>query len=220
MCGWIWSSVRRDGRYLQQAVGAGLCGRDFASVRRGAVAGRNVFCRFPFRRHAAGRYGFAPAGTVSCGGETYGPAACPTVPLPAERCGGMRRLAAALCQHGVGHLHESADIGALDVIDISVGFGAVFHAHGVDVAHDFVQLGIDLFGRPVQTHRVLAHLKPRRRYAAGIRRLAGRVEEFVLLEDPDGFRSRRHVGAFGHADTTVFHKRCSLFAVQLGPHTP
>ena len=55
---------------------------------------------------------------------------------------------AALRQHGVRHFHETADVGSYDVVDIAVGLGAVFDAHGVDVAHDGMQPGIDLLGRP------------------------------------------------------------------------
>lgn len=58
------------------------------------------------------------------------------------------RSDAALRQHGVRHFHETADVGSYDVVDIAVGLGAVFDAHGVDVAHDGMQPGIDLLGRP------------------------------------------------------------------------
>ena len=34
------------------------------------------------------------------------------------------RLYATLRQHGVGDLHEAADVGAVDVVDVAVGLGA------------------------------------------------------------------------------------------------
>ena len=45
---------------------------------------------------------------------------------------------AALGEHGVRPLHEAADIGPHDVVDIPVRLRAVLHADRVDIAHDRV----------------------------------------------------------------------------------
>lgn len=81
----------------------------------------------------------------------------------------------ALTHHGVGHLHESGDVGALHVVDVSVGLGAVLDALGVDVAHYLVQAAVNLLGAPLQVLGVLAHLEARGGHSAGVHGLAGSV---------------------------------------------
>ena len=65
----------------------------------------------------------------------------------------------ALAHHGVGNFHEAGDVGAFHIVDITVGFLAVFHTLGVDVLHDLVELFVDFLGSPLEVHGVLAHFK-------------------------------------------------------------
>ncbi len=66
----------------------------------------------------------------------------------------------ALRHHGVGNFHESGNIGAADVVHISVRLFAVAQALGVYVSHDFAQTSVDLLGAPRQLLRVLSHFEP------------------------------------------------------------
>ena len=63
--------------------------------------------------------------------------------------------------------------------------------------------------------RVLAHLEARDGDAAGIGGLAGRVEEFRVLEDVHAFEVGRHVGAFRDRDAAVRDQRAGVLAEQL-----
>lgn len=54
----------------------------------------------------------------------------------------------ALCHHGFSYFHETGDVGAFDIIDISVGFCAVFDAVAVDVFHYEVQAMVNFLCRP------------------------------------------------------------------------
>ncbi len=56
----------------------------------------------------------------------------------------------ALCHHGLGHFEESGDVGALDVIDVAICLGAIFHAVLMDVVHDTVEIVVNLLTGPVQ----------------------------------------------------------------------
>ena len=48
----------------------------------------------------------------------------------------------ALPHHCVSYFHKSGNISTLHIIDISVGFCAVFHALGMDAVHDRMKLFI------------------------------------------------------------------------------
>ena len=113
------------------------------------------------------------------------------------------KLNQALVDHRVGDFDEAGDVRALDVVDVAVVFGAVLEAGGVDIGHDAVEGIVHFLGRPLLAHGVLAHLKTGGGDAARIGCLAGGVEEAVRLEDPDGFRSGRHVGAFRDAEAAA-----------------
>ena len=78
----------------------------------------------------------------------------------------------ALSHHGLGNLEEAGYVGTLDIVDVAVGLGAILHAVVVNVVHDVMKLGINLFTAPAQTLRVLAHLKTRHSHAAGVGSLA------------------------------------------------
>lgn len=56
----------------------------------------------------------------------------------------------ALCHYGLGDLEESSDVGSLDVVDVSVGLGAIFHAVLVDVVHDAVEVVVNLLASPAK----------------------------------------------------------------------
>lgn len=55
----------------------------------------------------------------------------------------------ALCEHGVGNLHEAGDVGALHVVDVAIGLGAELDAVFVDVGHDGVQTVVHFLGAPL-----------------------------------------------------------------------
>ena len=88
----------------------------------------------------------------------------------------------SLLDHRLGDFHKACDVRALHVVEVAVLFGAVLHAGVVDRRHDLVQLGVDLLGRPVVFHRVLAHLQSRRGDAAGVDSLGRSNDLDVLLE--------------------------------------
>ena len=44
----------------------------------------------------------------------------------------------ALCHHGIGHLHESGNIGTLHVVNVAIGTSAILHTLFVDGVHDVV----------------------------------------------------------------------------------
>ncbi len=67
----------------------------------------------------------------------------------------IKPLHDALCHHGVCHLHESGDVGALDVVDVTVGLCAILHALVVDAVHDGMQLLVDFGSAPAEVHGVL-----------------------------------------------------------------
>ena len=121
---------------------------------------------------------------------------------------------AALGGPGGAHLHEAADIGSDNIVDISVGLGAVLYADRVDVVHDGAQAGIHLFGCPGQAHGVLAHLESRGGDTSGVGRLARGVEQAVLLEDADRLGRRGHVRSFGDAAAAVGHEFAGILAVE------
>ena len=71
----------------------------------------------------------------------------------------IRFLENALSHHCLGNFHEAGNVCTLNIVDIPVGFCAVFHASGVDVAHDVVELLVNFFGCPVKTLGVLGHFE-------------------------------------------------------------
>ena len=69
-------------------------------------------------------------------------------------------LVRALCEHGVGHLFKSRDIGARhEIVPETVALRRI-HGIFIDVFHRSLQPGIHLFAAPGETLAVLAHLKP------------------------------------------------------------
>ncbi len=53
----------------------------------------------------------------------------------------------ALGHHGMSHLHETGNVRAFHVVDVTI-CAAVAQALGMNVAHDLVQTGIHLLCRP------------------------------------------------------------------------
>src|SRR3546814_20808665 len=80
-------------------------------------------------------------------------------------------------------LLESRDIGALHIVDIAIALIAIGQAAPVDTIHDILQHLLQFALAPRAAAAVLAHLQPRHRDAAGIRRLARREHDLRLLED-------------------------------------
>ena len=62
----------------------------------------------------------------------------------------MRRWVSddALAEHCAGYFHETGNVGAFHVVDISVGLGTVFDALVVDVAHDLMESLVYFTGGP------------------------------------------------------------------------
>ena len=65
----------------------------------------------------------------------------------------------SLCHHGLGNLDEAGNVSALDVVHITVFLSTVFHASLVDVGHDSSEVGVNFLSGPLETDRVLSHLK-------------------------------------------------------------
>ncbi len=56
----------------------------------------------------------------------------------------------ALIEHGIGDLDKSADVGALDVVDVILALLAVLDAGRVNGLHDAPKSAVDLLARPRQ----------------------------------------------------------------------
>lgn len=104
----------------------------------------------------------------------------------------------ALFHHGCGHLHEAGDIGALHIVEVTVGLLAVSHTLLMDGSHDLMQFGIDLLGSPLEVLGILGHFKTGACHTAGVDSLAGSIVELVLDEAVDGLGGASHVGYLGH----------------------
>ena len=65
----------------------------------------------------------------------------------------------SLFKHCTCNLHETGDICSLDIIDISVCLGSIFHASLVDVAHYLMEFLVNLCRAPAYVHRILCHFK-------------------------------------------------------------
>ena len=125
------------------------------------------------------------------------------------------RLDDALVEHGVGDLAETGDIGANDVVARRTVVARRFFDLGVDRPHDVMQALVDLFARPGQGHVVLAHFQARGGNAAGVGRLARRVENSGLEEFFDALGRGRHVRAFGDHEAAVGEQGIGIAAVDL-----
>ena len=98
-----------------------------------------------------------------------------------RRANSLKRLAAgrrsrrhevvlddAVRRHRLGNLDESANVGALDVVD-DIAVGAVFDALLVDLLHDAMQTLFDFVAIPRDANRVLRLLETRYRNATSVR---------------------------------------------------
>ena len=56
------------------------------------------------------------------------------------------KLDDTLLEHGLSHLHEAGDVGALHVVNMTVGLCAELNASLVDALHDVVQLIVNFLG--------------------------------------------------------------------------
>ena len=63
----------------------------------------------------------------------------------------------------------------------------------MDIGHDYVELLIHFFGRPLEVHGVLAHFETRGGYAACVDSLARSVHCAAFDESVDSFGSTAHV---------------------------
>ena len=73
----------------------------------------------------------------------------------------------------------------------------------MDGVHDVMELLVDLGSRPVQTHRVLRHLKARCGYAAGVNSLARREELLCVHKLLHGLGGAAHIADLCHAQRFV-----------------
>src|SRR5690554_742166 len=121
----------------------------------------------------------------------------------------------ALGQHGVGYLDEAGDVGALDVIDVTILALAIALTGRVDGLHDGVQAGIDFAIGPLHAHGVLAHLQTADSDAAGVGCLARGEQDAGFLEDVDGLQGRGHVGTLGDAEAAVGDQRARVIPIEL-----
>lgn len=86
----------------------------------------------------------------------------------------------ALLEHRIGHFHEAADVGSLDVVDEAVVFKTVIDADMVDRLHDRMEPTVDFRGGPGESQGILAHFETARGDAAGIGRLAWPIKNASL----------------------------------------
>ena len=72
------------------------------------------------------------------------------MPVPDPCVGGpgtgrYQGLNKALCEHGFGNLDKATDIGAIDIVDVTVFLCPVFDTGCVDISHNAVKPGVNLF---------------------------------------------------------------------------
>lgn len=65
----------------------------------------------------------------------------------------------SLLEHCLSNLHEAGDVGALDVVDITVWLSTVLHTSLVDVRHDAMEFLVYLSRSPADVHCILSHFK-------------------------------------------------------------
>ena len=125
-----------------------------------------------------------------------------------------RDLDHTLCHHGASDFHEAGDIGALDVVDVTIRLLAVLDALLVDAVHNFVQALIDIGCAPADVSSILAHFEARGCYATCVDGLAWGIEHLLFEEEVDGFGSASHVGDFGNALNTVGNELGCILAIE------
>ena len=62
----------------------------------------------------------------------------------------MKYLKDTLCHHGFCNFQEACNICTLNIIDVSIRFGTIFHAIVMNIVHYVVQLLVNLFTTPAQ----------------------------------------------------------------------
>ena len=120
----------------------------------------------------------------------------------------------ALRHHGFGHFHEAGHVGTAHVVHIAVGICAVFHALAMNAVHDLVQTLVDIFCRPAEVERILAHFETGSGHAAGVDGLTRCEKHLVLDEFVDGFGGTSHVGDFTYAEHAVVNEVLRIVAVE------
>ena len=134
-----------------------------------------------------------------------------------DRWGGSDQ---ALVNHGVGHLDEAGDVGTGDVVGevrraIAGELASVVVGVAVDVDHDGVELGVNLFGGPVEALAVLSHLETGGSNTAGVGGLSRPVENLGGQVIVDTVEVGGHVGTLGHEFAAVLDEGGGLLAVDL-----
>ena len=84
----------------------------------------------------------------------------------------------------------------------------------MDGLHDFLELGVDLFGRPGEAHGVLAHFETGDSHATGVCRLAGRKSD-ATVEVVHSAGRAAHVGGFDDHHAAVLDERLCVILVEL-----
>src|SRR5664279_4919287 len=95
-------------------------------------------------------------------GASAGPSAC--VVLVVSRAISDR----ALVEHGVGHLHETGDVGPRHVVTWPIVLLGRLADRVVDPPHDRLQTSVDLLFGPLDELHALSHLQPGHRHPAGV----------------------------------------------------
>src|SRR5664280_2610834 len=142
-------------------------------------------------------------------GASAGPSAC--VVLVVSRAISDR----ALVEHGVGHLHETGDVGPRYVVTWPIVLLGRLADRVVDPPHDRLQTSVDLLFGPLDELHALSHLQPGHRHPAGVRRLARCVENAGGGEAIDAPGDRRHVGPFCHEHHPAFHQVVGVLRTDL-----
>src|SRR5436305_1235366 len=127
-----------------------------------------------------GRRGRAAGGAHELALRAQTVALRPRAPPPAYP--GRSWIHQPLVHHGVRHLEEARDVGAVDVVARRAEALGGLDARLVDALHDQAQPAVDLLAGPAVAHAVLRHLEPRGGDAAGVGRLAGAVEDLRVDE--------------------------------------
>ena len=119
----------------------------------------------------------------------------------------------ALIDHRICNLAEACDVRAENVVVRLTEFFSCGACSIVDADHDAVELLVDFFAGPAETHCVLAHFESAGGYAAGIGSLAGGEEKSGALDDLGRFERGRHVRAFRNAHAAVLDQSFGVFDV-------
>ena len=113
----------------------------------------------------------------------------------------------------MSYFHKSGNVGTLHIINVSVGFRAVFHALCMDAVHDCMEFFVHFGSTPAKVHCVLRHFQAGSGYTTCVDRFTRSVHRLMFNEKIDSFRGTSHIGNFSDAKYVIFYEILSIFSI-------